>query len=379
MDLLLPLTITAILLFILSFISNKINFFSIPLFILGGILAQPILSDHIKIISILAQLGLLLLLFYIGLEVSPVRYLRNIRKIIVDGNIDLLISLLIPFLIFLLLTRDLRLSIFLAALLYISSSAINLKIIIDSRFAIYGFAERTINILLYQDIIISILIMLLPIFFIEFKSEVIFFTISNILIFIIFLVIIHYLLKLLLRFIDRSTDESIILLSFSILLVSSFMSSRLINSEVLGAFMAGSIIRATGFRIDIKRSFAAIKDVFSPFFFLYFGLKIQPHFSADIRTLLIIAILLSVLTKYLVSYLFYPANSDRAVFRNILFGLLTIRGEFSIVLASVSLQYLGEHGRAIIMIISTSVIIFNMIVGLLLISINQGKLIKTIL
>lgn len=377
MDPLLPLTITAILLFILSFISDKINFFSIPLFIVGGVLAQPIISEHTKIIFIFAQLGLLLLLFYIGFEVSPIRYLKNIRKIIVDGNIDLSISLLIPLLIFLLFTRDLRLSILLAALLYISSSAINLKIIIDSRFAIYGFAERAINILLYQDVIISILITLLPILFIEFKSEVILITASNIFILLISLVIIYYLLKLLQRFIDRFTDESIILLSFSILLISSLMSSRLINSEVLGAFMAGSIIRATGFRIDMKRSFAALKDVFSPFFFFYFGLNIHLHFSADIKTLLIIAIPLSVLTKYLLSYLFYPANSGRSIFRNILFGLLTIRGEFSIVLASISLKYLGEQGQAIIMIVSTSVIIFNMIIGLLLISISKGKLTKT--
>ncbi len=378
MDFLLPLTITAILLFLLSFISNKINFFSIPLFILGGILARSLLIGGVEIISILARLGLLLLLFYIGFEISPVRYLKNLKNVLTDGSTDLVISLILPLLIFLLITGDFRLSLFLSAMLYISSSAIDLKIIIDSRFAIYSFAEKAINILLFQDIIIAFLIIILPVFFIEFRSETIFFAFANIFIFTIYLTTIYLLLKYLRDFINRSADDTIIILSFAVLLLSAYISERLINSEVMGAFMAGSIIKATGFRIDLKRSFASIKDIFSPFFFFYSGLQIYFEFSKNIMILIIVSILISILSKYLISYMLYPKLQKDSIFRNILFGLLTIRGEFSIVLASISFQYLNENARSIVMIISTFIIIFNMIIGLIFIRTNQDRLIRNL-
>ncbi|MGC8928878.1 MAG: hypothetical protein ACP5QK_13285, partial [Myxococcota bacterium] len=171
MDFLQPLTITIILLFMLSFISNSLNFFSIPLFITGGIILRPFIHDTTQSISILSELGLLLLLFYIGFEISPIRYLKNLKNFFFDGMLDFLISFFLPFFVLAALSKDYKFSIFAATLLYISSSAIGLKLIVDFRFSIYNFAEKAINILLFQDIVISFLIMVLPLFFVEFKSS----------------------------------------------------------------------------------------------------------------------------------------------------------------------------------------------------------------
>jgi len=376
MDFLFPFTIISILIFVLSFISNKLNFFSIPLFIIGGIALKPYLQTEIQFMPVLAQLGLILLLFYIGFEISPVRYLKSIKKIIYDGGIDLLITFLLPFLIIVLMGFEVRLSLFIAALLYISSSAIDLKIIVDSRFAIFNFAEKAINILLFQDIIISLLIMILPLMMVEFKSDSLFFTLSNVLIFAVFLIILYLLLKFTREILNRSSEETLNLLAFAILMLTSFISDRLINSMVLGAFMGGSIVKATGYRIDIKRSFTPLKDIFSPFFFFFFGLKINFSIQNNLWFLILIVIVLSIATKYIVSYIIYSRKSKNREFTNILFGLLTIRGEFSIILTTVAYEYLSKQNQDIIATISTIVIFVNMVLGLSVIKINQNLLKK---
>ncbi len=373
MDFLYSLTVATALLFVLSLLSNILNFFSIPLFIIGGILLQPLLSDTLNIISIPAQLGLLLLLFYIGFEISPIRYLKNIRKVLYDGSIDLIFAFILPLIITFAFVREIKFALFLSALLYVSSSAINLKIIVDSKFAIYSFAEKAINIALFQDLLVSFFIIILPLFFVEFKSTSLFLSLSNVFIFGVFLNIIYFLLKYTRDFINRSSDETIILLSFAAMIFSSYISSKLINSEAMGAFIAGSVIKATGYRIDIKRAFAPIKDIFSPFFFLYFGLNIKIGFVLDQWLIIILTVLIAVISKYLVSYLLYPQKTS-SLFRNLLFGLLTIRGEFSIVLAAISINYLDEKSFALISVISTAIIFVNIIIGLSLIRVFEKKL-----
>jgi len=373
MDFLYSLTVATALLFVLSLLSNILNFFSIPLFIIGGILLQPLLSDTLNIISIPAQLGLLLLLFYIGFEISPIRYLKNIRKVLYDGSIDLIFAFILPLIITFAFVREIKFALFLSALLYVSSSAINLKIIVDSKFAIYSFAEKAINITLFQDLLVSFFIIILPLFFVEFKSTSLFLSLSNVFIFGVFLNIIYFLLKYTRDFINRSSDETIILLSFAAMIFSSYISSKLINSEAMGAFIAGSVIKATGYRIDIKRAFAPIKDIFSPFFFLYFGLNIKIGFVLDQWLIIILTVLIAVISKYLVSYLLYPQKTS-SLFRNLLFGLLTIRGEFSIVLAAISINYLDEKSFALISVISTAIIFVNIIIGLSLIRVFEKKL-----
>lgn len=374
MDFLQPLTITAILLFFLSFISNKLNIFSIPIFIIGGVILKPLINDNYQSIYILAQLGLLLLLFYIGFEISPIRYLKNFRKILTDGMLDLLISLVTPLIVLMAISKDFKLSLFSAALLYISSSAIDLKLIVDFRFAIYSFAEKAINILLFQDIIISLLIILLPLFFVEFKSSTLFLSISHIFIFSIFLSALYLILKFTRDILNRLSDETIILMAFTSMILASFISHKLINSEVLGAFMAGSIIKAMGYRLDLKKAFSIIKDIFSPFFFFYFGMNINYESLSTSYLFVIFAILLSIITKYAVSLILYSEKS-KSRFRNLLFGLLTIRGEFSIVLAAVSTQYLDTTSNAIISTISALIIFVNMILGLTTIKLNHKQLI----
>lgn len=373
MELLYSLTIATIILFILSFISNILNLFSIPLFIFGGIFLQPILKDNLNIISLSAQIGLLLLLFYIGFEISPIRYLKNIKKVIYDGSVDLILTFIIPLIIFILINKDIKFALFLSALLYVTSSAINLKIIVDSKFAIYSFAEKAINISLFQDLFISFLIIILPLLFVEFKSSSLFLKTSNIFIFAIFLNIVYLLLKYTRDIINRSSDETIVLFSFAVMLLSSYISSKLINSEAMGAFIAGSIIKATGYRIDMKRTFTPIKDIFSPFFFLYFGLNININFAFGQWHIIILIVLLSIISKYLVSYLLYSQKSS-AIFKNLLFGLLTIRGEFSIVLASISFNYLDENAFSLLSIISTMVIFVNIIIGLFFLKLNEKNL-----
>ncbi|MCX7944247.1 MAG: cation:proton antiporter [Deltaproteobacteria bacterium] len=350
-----------------------LNFFSIPLFILGGIFLQPLFREIPTVITLLSQFGLLVLLFCIGFEISPLRYLRNIRKVIYDGSVDLLVTFVLPIVIIYAISMDIEFTLFLAALLYVSSSAINLKIIVESKFTIYSFAEKVINIALFQDLLITALILILPILFIEFKNESVLIPIFNILIFPIFLAIIYFVMKNTKNLINKSTEEAITLFSFAIMVFSSFISHKLINSEAIGAFMIGSILKTINYRVDIKKAFEPIKDIFSPFFFFHFGLNINTGFAMEHWFFIFTITIISIASKYFASYILYPQKLSN-MFRNLLFGLLTIRGEFSIVLAAISYNYLDEKSFSLISITSTFIIFVNVFLGLIFVRIYEKKL-----
>lgn len=135
-------------------------------FLLAGILAGPFgfgLIREVESIDLLAEIGVVLLLFTIGMEFS-LRDLLQLRRIVFfGGGLQLSITTSIVAFIFFWLGNSKESSIFFGLLVALSSTAIVLKLL-QERGEMYSLHGRTsLGILIFQDIAAVIIILLIPV------------------------------------------------------------------------------------------------------------------------------------------------------------------------------------------------------------------------
>lgn len=135
-------------------------------FLLAGILAGPFgfgLIREIKSIELLAEIGVVLLLFTIGMEFSLRDLFQLRRTVIFGGGLQLSITSIIVALIFFLLGNSKESSIFFGFLVALSSTAIVLKLLQEKgeMYSLHG--KTSLGILIFQDIAAVIIILLIPV------------------------------------------------------------------------------------------------------------------------------------------------------------------------------------------------------------------------
>ena len=116
------------------FLFKKINLPSIVGFLIAGMLIGPYGFDLIKSvnqISVMAEIGVMLLMFTIGLEFSLSQLIRIKKFLLIAGGFQLLITIIFCTIIFTILGIEINLAIFFSLLVSLSSTAIVLKILSD--------------------------------------------------------------------------------------------------------------------------------------------------------------------------------------------------------------------------------------------------------
>ncbi len=149
------------------FTFSKLKIAPLVGFLLVGILAGPFglgLVQDLGNIEMLAEIGVILLLFTIGMEFS-LRELLQLRRIVIfGGGLQLFITTLAAAFIFLILGISRETAIFLGLLVALSSTAIVLKILQEKGGEIYSLHGRTSlgGILIFQDVAAVMIILLIP-------------------------------------------------------------------------------------------------------------------------------------------------------------------------------------------------------------------------
>jgi len=132
------------------FISTKLRFPVIPIYIVSGILLSAFF--HARDTYIFETLGVILLLFYIGLEFSIAELEKNPRTVLSVGLVDLLFNTVPVFLVTKLLGFNNFTSLVLSVIFYPSSSAIVSKLLIDLKKLANPEVETVLAILVFEDI-----------------------------------------------------------------------------------------------------------------------------------------------------------------------------------------------------------------------------------
>jgi len=309
-------------------------------FLITGIIAGPhglgLLSSE-KEVEILAEMGIVFLLFTIGIEFSLKNLVRLKRAFLLGGSTQVIFSIAIILLIGHLLGFNVKQSIFVGFLFALSSTAIVLKSLQESAQLDSPFGSNSLAILIFQDLVIVPMILIVP-YLAEYGnnnwSDLIEFFTKLFIFASIMYVAAKWLVPFVLKKAVITKKRELFMLSLIFICLSiAFFSYKLGLSLALGAFMAGLIISRSEYSHNAVGEVLPLKDVFVSFFFISIGMLFNLNVLIENPVLvlslcLLVMFLKGNITGLAVTILGYPMRT--AVLTG--FALCQV-GEFSFILS----------------------------------------------
>jgi CPA2 family monovalent cation:H+ antiporter-2 len=335
------LAITLSLLAALGLAASRVGLSAIPAYLLAGLLLGP---NEPKVLSLVrpsevtdfvAEIGLVFLLFFLGLEFTLGRLVRSRQHAALGGAIDLVVNAGLGLLIGVAAFRFSFGALVLAAAIYVSSSAITVKALIDFRRLADDETDLVLAILVAEDLVIGLVLG-----FASGGGGAAAETLGLVAKAIAFIAVALAISKWLSGAIDRVLDwlprEFFLLAVFALLMGAAALAREVGLSEAVGALMAGVILSDTSVREEIEERFFSFRDVFAALFFFVFGLSIDVARIGSVGWILAAAVVAAVVGKVGGGYL---AGLVGGLTRRQSFNAgvaLVAHGEFTIILAQVA-------------------------------------------
>lgn len=307
---------------------------------LTGIVIGPYglgLIKELEAIEILAEIGVILLLFTIGLEFS-IRRLREMKNLVLfGGGLQVVLTVAATAVVAVLFGRSFNQSLFFGFLVALSSTAIVLKSYADRKETDAPHGRAGVGILLFQDISIVLMMLFVPI--LGGKDAASLGAIAKTLgislgALIAIVAVAWFLVPILLKKVVSLRSPEVLLLSGVLIsLGTAWVTSQFGLSLALGAFIAGMVLSESEYSHQIAADILPFRDVFNSLFFVSIGLLLSVGaLIANIQTVLLWVAFL-VVGKFLIVWLVVQLlGFPQRVAAMTALGLAQI-GEFSFVLA----------------------------------------------
>jgi CPA2 family monovalent cation:H+ antiporter-2 len=310
----------------------------IPAFILLGMAIRPLDVDA-HLVEVLATLGVVLLLFFMGLEFSVGALLRDRRRIVRNGGIDLLVSFPVGFVGGLWIGGGWTGALLMGGAFYVSSSAIIAKSTIEMRRSANPETEVALGVLVFEDLFMALFLALLSgaVLSAEPSAQAALWGMSKAVAFFAAVVgLALYGRRLLDRLFDLDNDDLFLLFTGGVVLLLSWGALAAGLSEAIGAFLAGLLLAETEHKERAERLFAPLQGLFAAVFFLGFGLSLDPASFAGVWPYALVLAVAGTALKIAAGM--WIGRRDNLPKRNALALGLTLvpRGEFSILLAGIA-------------------------------------------
>jgi monovalent cation:H+ antiporter-2, CPA2 family len=347
---------------LLARFANRIGFSAIPLYLLAGLafgnggLAPLPLSGHF--IHVGGEIGVLLLLFMLGLEYTGEELVHNLRIGFPAGLADFLLNFTPGLLAGLLLGWQLLPSILLGGVTYISSSGIIAKVLGDLGRLSNPETPSVLSVLVLEDLAMALYLPLVGALLAGGGARTIALSVA-IAISVVLLVLLGALRfgRSISRLAAHESDEIILLTVLGTLLFVAGIAQQFQVSAAIGAFLVGIAVSGP-IAEQSHRMFAPLRDLFAATFFFFFGLQIDPATLPRVLPLGVALALVTTVTKIATGYFAArKATPDRRV-RLRAGAVLVSRGEFSIVIAG-----LGAAAEPQLSVLSTAYVLVTAILG----------------
>jgi len=335
------LALTIGLLAALGLVAGRFGLSAIPAYLLAGLLLgphEPHLTSLIEpsdVTTFVAELGIIFLLFFLGLEFTVDRLLRSGRHIGLGGSIDLVVNAGVGLLVGVVAFGFGFAALVLAAAIYVSSSAVTVKGLIDFRRLADDETDLILAILVFEDIVVAGVLGFAAAggagvspTLVAVAKALGFVTVS--------LAASRFLRRPIDALLARLPGEFMLLATFAFLVGMAAIAKALGLSEAIGALMAGVVLAETSIREEIEERFLSFRDVFAALFFFVFGLSIDVGALGSIGWLVALALVLTVVAKLVGGYGagvvggFSPRQSLNVG------AALVAHGEFTIILAQIA-------------------------------------------
>ncbi|MDG9728037.1 cation:proton antiporter [Streptomyces sp. DH41] len=327
----------------LARLGGRIGLPTIPLFMLAGILLGPhtpgfVLVEDAHDFEMLSALGLVLLLFYLGLEFHLDDLKAGGKRLLTAGGVYLLLNVGAGLAFGFVLGWGVREALVLAGVLGISSSAIVTKILIDLGRIGRPETRLILGVIVVEDIFLALyLAALQPIISGAHGAWDIALQAGKAFGFLLVLAAAaRYGTRLVGRLIATRDNELLVISFLGAAVLVAGVSEVLGVADAIGAFMVGLILAGTPSGPRIRELVHPLRDAFAAIFFFAFGLAIDPGDIASVAGPVAAAAALTVVMNVIAGLCVarvYRYGSEQAAE---IATTLVARGEFALILAAMA-------------------------------------------
>lgn len=356
---------------IVGLISNKLRFSVIPFFILiGMVLGQHAptfgnidltFTESKPFIDFMGRMGVLFLLFYLGLEFSVGRLIKSGKAIVTGGTFYVALNFCSGLLIGWLMGLPFKEIMVLCGIMTSSSTAIVAKVLTDLKRTANPETEVIMGMIMFDDLFIAMHISFLSGLILTGSSS--FWTVAGTSLlalgFILaFLILGRKLVPAIDRVLQDQTSELFVLVIFALLFIVAGFSETIHVAEAIGALMAGLVLADSQYIKRIEQLVLPFKDFFGAMFFFSFGLSIDPTTLSGAVLWAFAAALVTIVCNVASGY-FASRFSGLKKRNSVDIGFtLAARGEFSIIMANI-----GKAGK-LLPVIQSFVVVYVLILSI---------------
>lgn len=342
---------TALLLVaIASLVAGKLKYSIIPFLIVLGMLVGPhapklgmidltfIHSE--EIIAFLGRIGVLFLLFYLGLEFSVSKLIRSGKNIVYGGSIYVVLNFGVGLGYGFLVGMPIYETLIIAGMLSVSSTAIVAKVIVDLRRTGNSETELILGMILFDDLFLAVFLSIMSGLLLGGATSI-----GGILMsvgismgyMLLFFVIARKGTPILNKLLKITSNEIFIIVVFALLFFIAGFSEKLHVAEAIGALLFGLALSETDHSKRIEHLVVPFRDFFGAIFFFSFGLSIDPLTLGDAAWIAVGAVVLTILAN-VTAGMISGRNAGLTHKASLNIGLtIMARGEFTIIVANLGI------------------------------------------
>lgn len=338
---LIALGVVALTAGLLARVGRRLGLPTIPFFMAAGILLGPhspgpTLVAHDETWEVLAAIGLVMLLFHLGVEFPLEQVLRSGRRILLAGACYIGANVAGGLLFGALLGWGTAEALVIAGALGISSSAIVTKLLIELRRLANAETPVLLGIIVVEDIFLALYLALLGPVLSGGEGEVLVDVAVSFAFLVVLFVVARFGARAVSALIASAETELLTLLFFGLAIAVAGAAEGLGVSDAIGALMIGLVVSQTSVHERVERQALPLRDVFAALFFVVFGATVDLGALGAVWGPALLAVGLTVVINVAIGVVvarMYRFNQRGAA--NIGLTLLG-RGEFSLILAALA-------------------------------------------
>ncbi|MCC9137355.1 cation:proton antiporter [Pontibacter silvestris] len=315
-------------------------------FLATGVIAGPhglSLIQDTHDIEILAEIGVILLLFIIGMEFSLRQLAMIKRTVLLGGTAQVFLTIGLVALVMVILGFEIGEAVFMGFLISLSSTAIVLKLLQDRSEINSPHGKIILGILIFQDIIVVPMMLFTPLMAAggteNLVMSLLLMAAKGILVIVFVLISARYLVPKLLYLVAQTRSRELFILCVVVICFAvAWFTSSLGLSLALGAFMAGLIISESEYSHQATSNILPFREIFTSFFFVSIGMLLDFNFMLQHFLVILFFTTITILLKGLVAtiagrILQYPLRVS------VLVGLSIFQvGEFAFILSTTGIN-----------------------------------------
>lgn len=307
-------------------------------FILSGVIVGPqglALIEDVEKVELLAEIGVALLLFAIGLELSLDKLKRIWKLVVIGGSVQVGLSIIVTIVVSILFGLPTNTAVFIGFLVALSSTAIVLRGLQERGELDAPHGHLIMGILVFQDFSVVPMMLAIPILVgTNLPAEMLILALLQSL-FIIVVILLAALLIVprILNLVAKTRQRQLFILTvFLICIGTAWLITSSGASLAIGAFLAGLVVAGSEYRHQALADLISFKEVFASLFFVSVGMLLAPSILAENAVLIFLLLAAILIGKSVI--VFMTALIMRMPLRVALMTAVALAqvGEFSFVL-----------------------------------------------